>query len=118
MMSLPFRSEMETQMTIKELPPRTSVTISALLNLIRLLACELVARGRRDDVERLVQALNERIDDTPLPITTDIDAARSGRADARLLLVPVIERIKAQAKKCNQSAKNVEVPANRSTMLN
>lgn len=52
------------------------VTTLALLNLIRLLAGELVAGEHRDDVAKLVQALDRQLDVTPLPRGTDVNDAR------------------------------------------
>jgi len=69
------------------------VTTLALLNLIRLLAAELVAGEHRDDVAKLVQALDRQLDSTPLPRGTDVNDARAGIAHARDLLRPYVKRV-------------------------
>jgi hypothetical protein len=77
--------------------PKDSVTTIALLNLIQLLAAELVAGEHRDDVERLIRAIDRKIDTTPLPRGIDVNDARDGLAQAKTLLRPVVKRVRAQA---------------------
>ena len=77
--------------------PKDSVTTIALLNLVQLLAAELVAGEHRDDVERLVRAIDRKIDTTPLPRGIDVNDARDGLAQAKTLLRPVVKRVRAQA---------------------
>jgi hypothetical protein len=76
---------------------KDSVTTIALLNLIQLLAAELVAGEHRDDVERLIRAIDRKIDATPLPRGIDVNDARDGLAQAKTLLRPVVKRVRAQA---------------------
>jgi hypothetical protein len=76
---------------------KDSVTTIALLNLVRLLAAELVAGEHRDDVERVIQAIDRKIDATPLPRGIDVNDARAGLAEAKVLLRPVVKRVRAQA---------------------
>jgi hypothetical protein len=78
--------------------PKDSVRTLALLNLVRLLAAELVAGKHRDDVERVIQAIDHKIDATPLPRGIDVNDARAGLAEVKLLLRPVVKRVRAQAK--------------------
>jgi hypothetical protein len=77
--------------------PKDSVTTIAFLNLIQLLAAELVAGEHRDDVERLIRAIDRKIDTTPLPRGIDVNDARDGLAQAKTLLRPVVKRVRAQA---------------------
>jgi hypothetical protein len=77
--------------------PKDSVTTIALLNLIQLLAAELVAGEHRDDVERLIRAIDRKIDTTPLPRGIDVNDARDGLVQAKTLLRPVVKRVRAQA---------------------
>jgi hypothetical protein len=70
--------------------PKDSVTTIALLNLVHLLAAELVAGEHRDDVERLIRALDRKIDTTPLPRGIDVNDARAGLAEVKALLRPVV----------------------------
>jgi hypothetical protein len=76
---------------------KDSVTTIALLNLVRLLAAELVAGEHRDDVERVIRAIDRKIDTTPLPRGIDVNDARAGLAEAKVLLRPVVKRVRAQA---------------------
>ena len=76
---------------------KDSVTTIALLNLVQLLAAELVAGEHRDDVERLIRAIDRKIDTTPLPRGIDVNDARDGLAQAKTLLRPVVKRVRAQA---------------------
>ncbi len=73
------------------------VTTLALLNLIRLLAAELVAGEHRDDVTKLINAIDKQLDATPLPNDIDADTVRAGIAHARELLRPYIKRVYEQA---------------------
>ena len=77
--------------------PKDSVTTIALLKLIQLLAAELVAGEHRDDVERLIRAIDRKIDTTPLPRGIDVNDARDGLVQAKTLLRPVVKRVRAQA---------------------
>jgi hypothetical protein len=77
--------------------PKDSVTTIALLNLVHLLAAELVAGEHRDDVERLIHALDRKIDTTPLPRGIDVNDARAGLAEVKALLRPVVNRVREQA---------------------
>jgi hypothetical protein len=77
--------------------PKDSVTTLALLNLVHLLAAELVAGEHRHDVERLIRAVDRKIDITPLPRGIDVNDARAGLAQAKALLRPVVKRVRAQA---------------------
>ena len=74
-----------------------SVTTLALLNLIRLLAAELVAGEHRDDVAKLIQAIDKRLDATQLPRGIDVNDARAGIRQARELLRPHIARVRELA---------------------
>lgn len=78
--------------------PQNTVTTLALLNLIRLLAAELVAGEHRDDVDRLIRAMDQKLDITPLPKGIDVNEARAGIAHAKTLLRPYVERIREQAR--------------------
>ncbi len=78
--------------------PKDSVKTLALLNLVRLLAAELVAGRHRDDVERVIQAIDRKIDATPLPRGIDVIDARAGLVEVKLLLRPVVKRVRAQAR--------------------
>jgi hypothetical protein len=77
--------------------PKETVTTLALVNLIQLLAAELVAGEHRDDVEKLIRALDRKIDTTPLPRGIDVNDARAGLAEVKTLLRPVVQRVQAQA---------------------
>ncbi len=66
----------------------SNVTTLALLNLIRLLAAEMVAGEHRDDVAKLIQAMDRQLDATPLPRGIDVNDARAGIGQARDLLRP------------------------------
>jgi hypothetical protein len=71
-----------------------SVTTLALLNMIRLLAAELVAGQHRDDVTKLFRAIDRQLEATPLPRGIDVNDARSGIAEARNLLRPHLTRVR------------------------
>jgi hypothetical protein len=77
--------------------PKDLVATIALLNLIQLLSAELVAGEHRDDVERLIRAIDRKIDATPLPRGIDVNDARDGLAQVKALLRPVVKRVRAQA---------------------
>ena len=79
-------------------PPARDVTTLALLNLIRLLAAELVAGEHRHDVERVIAAIDQKINSTPLPRGIDVIDARSGFSRARKLLRPYVARLREQAR--------------------
>jgi hypothetical protein len=82
-----------------KLTPEATVTVMVLLNLIRLIGAELVAGEHRDRVDRVVNAILAKASATPLPDSTSQEVARVGIAEARSLLMPVIERIKIQAER-------------------
>jgi hypothetical protein len=84
-----------------KLSPEATVTVTVLLNLIRLLGAELVAGEHRDRVDRLVTAILAKASTPPLPDGTPDEAARIGIAEAKALLLPVIERIKLQAERAH-----------------
>jgi hypothetical protein len=73
------------------------VTTLALLNMIRLLASELVAGEHRDDVTRLVDAMDRQLNATPLPRGIDVNDARAGIAHARDLMRPYVAYVRDQA---------------------
>ncbi len=73
------------------------VTTLALLNLIRLLSAELVAGQHRDDVGKLIAAMDRQLNATPLPRGIDVNDARAGIAHARDLLRPYIAHVREQA---------------------
>lgn len=75
----------------------SNVTTLALLNLVRLLAAEMVAGAHRDDVEKLIQSMDRQLNATPLPRGIDVNDARAGIACARDLLRPYIARVRQQA---------------------
>jgi len=73
------------------------VTTLALLNLIRLLSAELVAGEHRDDLTKLIDAMDRQLNATPLPRGIDVNDARAGIAQARELLRPYIAHVRSQA---------------------
>jgi hypothetical protein len=73
------------------------VTTLALLNLIRLLSAELVAGEHRDDLNKLIEAMDRQLNATPLPRGIDVNDARAGIAHARDLLRPYIAHVRNQA---------------------
>ncbi|MBX9824082.1 MAG: hypothetical protein K2Y27_03710 [Xanthobacteraceae bacterium] len=75
-----------------------TVATLALLNLIRLLAAELVTDGRRHDVDKLIQAMDRKLTATPLPRGVDVNDARAGIARAKELLRPYVRQVRDQAK--------------------
>ena len=92
----------------------TKVVVAALLNLVRLLAAELVVgEGPHQDVERLIAAIDRKLNDTPLPGDTKLDTARIGLRQARELLVPVVAQIRRQAAKATEVERSLHTPANR-----
>jgi hypothetical protein len=95
-------------------PEETRVVVAALLNLVRLLAAEMVAgEGPRHDVERLVQAIDRKLNDTPLPGDTKLEVARSGMRQTRELLGPAVAQVRRQAAKATQAERALYRPANR-----
>jgi hypothetical protein len=66
-----------------------------------LLGAELVAGEHRDRVDRVVNAILAKASATPLPESTTPEAARIGVAEARSLLMPVVERIRIQAERAH-----------------
>jgi hypothetical protein len=77
---------------------QANVTTLALLNLIRLLAAELVAGQHRHDVEQVVAAIDRKLDATPLPRGIDVNDARAGITRARGLLRPYVAQLRKQAR--------------------
>jgi hypothetical protein len=75
-----------------------AITTLALLNLIRLLAAELVAGQHRHDVEQVVAAIDRKLDSTPLPRGIDVNDARAGITRARDLLRPYVAQLRKQAR--------------------
>jgi hypothetical protein len=75
-----------------------TIATLALLNLIRLLAAELVVDSERHDVEKLIQAMDRKLTATPLPRGIDVNDARAGIAHARELLRPYVKHVRDQAK--------------------
>jgi hypothetical protein len=73
------------------------VTTLALLNLIRLLSAELVAGQHRDDVAKLIEAMERQLNATPLPRGIDVNDARTGIARAKQLLRPYVAHVRQQA---------------------
>jgi hypothetical protein len=78
--------------------PENTVTQLALLNLIRLLAAELVAGEHRDDVDRVVRSMEQKLNETPLPRGTDVNDARVGITKAKALLRPYVRQVREQAR--------------------
>jgi hypothetical protein len=78
--------------------PEENVTVLALLNLIRLLAAELVAGEHRHDIDRVVAAIDRKLNCTPLPRGIDVNDARAGIARARELLRPYVAHLREQAR--------------------
>ena len=89
---------------------KDSVTTIALLNLVRLLAAELVAGEHRDDVERVIRAIDRKIDTTPLPRGIDVNDARAGLAETKVLLRPVVKRVREQAEAVKVSDAKTAAP--------
>jgi hypothetical protein len=87
-----------------------NVTTLALLNLIRLLAAELVAGEHRDDCAKLIEAMDRQLTATPLPRGIDVNDARAGIANARELLQPYIKHVgdQAQAARARDQAAQLE----------
>ena len=77
--------------------PKDLVTTAALVHLVQLLAAEMVAGEHRDDIDRLVRAMDKKIDATPLPRGVDVNDARAGLVQVTALLRPVLRRVRAQA---------------------
>jgi hypothetical protein len=95
-------------------PEETKVVVAALLHLIRLLAAEMVAgEGPHHDAERLLAAIDRRLNDTPLPGDTRLDVARAGLRQTRALLGPVAAQIRKQAAKAVEVERSLYRPANR-----
>jgi len=96
-----------------------NVTTLALLNLVRLLAAELVAGEHRDDVVKLIQALDRQLETTPLPRGIDVNDARAGIGQARELLRPYIARVRelADAARARDHAAAASIGADGRTIL-
>jgi hypothetical protein len=98
----------------QESSDESKVVVAALLNLVRLLAAEMVAgEGPRHDVERLLTAIDRKLNDTPLPGDTKLEVARAGIRRTRALLAPVAVQIKLQAAKVTETDRSLRHPANR-----
>jgi hypothetical protein len=89
--------------------PKDLVTTAALVRLIQLLAAEMVAGEHRDDIDRLIRAMDRKIDATPLPRGVDVNDARAGLVQVKALLRPVLQRVRAQAQAV-KIADNSSVP--------
>jgi selenophosphate synthetase-related protein len=91
----------------------TKVTVAALLHLVRLLAAEIVVgEGPRQEVERLIAAIDRRLNDTPLPGDTRLDTARNGLRQTRELLFPVVAQLRKQAAQAGEAKHSLDTPAN------
>jgi hypothetical protein len=91
----------------------SKVVVAALLNLVRLLSAEMVAgAGPHHDVERLIAAIDRRLNDTPLPGDTTIEVARAGLRQTRALLGPIAAQIRKQAAQAAEVERNLDRPAN------
>jgi hypothetical protein len=91
----------------------TKVLVAALLHLVRLMAAEMViGEGQRHDAERLIAAIDRRLNDTPLPGDTKLDIARKGLRQARELLIPVVTQIRKQAAQAIETRRSLDAPAN------
>jgi hypothetical protein len=95
------------------------VTTLALLNLIRLLSAELVAGQHRDDVAKLVEAMDRQLNATPLPRGIDVNDARTGIARAKELLSPYVAHVRQQAEAVHlrDQADTTKVAGDRVTKL-
>jgi hypothetical protein len=92
----------------------TKVVVAALLNLVRLMAAEMVVgEGPHQDVERLIGAIDRKLNETPLPGDTKLDTARNGIRQTRELLRPVVALIRQQAARATEMERNLHTPANR-----
>ncbi len=89
------------------------VVVAGLLHLVRLLAAELVVgEGPRQDIERLIAAIDRRLNDTPLPGDTRLDTARNGLRQTRELLIPVVMQLRKQAAQAGEARRSLDTPAN------
>src|SRR3954471_609737 len=89
------------------------VVVSALLHLVRLLAAEmLIGEGPRREVERLVAAIDRRLNDTPLPGDTRLDTAREGIRQTRELLLPMVMQLRKQVAQAGEAKLSLDTPAN------
>ena len=89
------------------------VSVAALLHIVRLLAAEIVVGGGpRQDVERLIAAIDRRLNDTPLPGDTRLDTARNGLRQTRELLLPVVTQLRQQAAQAGEARRSLDNPAN------
>ena len=91
------------------------VTTLALLNLIRLLSAELVAGDHRDDVTKLIEAMDRQLSATPLPRGIDVNDARAGISRARELLRPYVTHVREQAEaaRARDQAEGTKLPDDR-----
>ena len=79
--------------------PQETVTILALLNLIRLLAAEFVARASIGTMSKgLSWRWTGNLARRRSPRGTDVNDARAGIACARELLRPYVKQVRDQAK--------------------
>jgi hypothetical protein len=85
-----------------------NIATMVLVNLVRLLAAELVAGKHRDDLDHLLRAINRKIEITPLPRGVDVNDARSAFGEVRKLLSPVFVQLREQTKlvRISECAKN------------
>jgi hypothetical protein len=98
----------------QEASDESKVVVAALLNLVRLLAAEMVAgEGAHHDVGRLLAAIDRKLNDTPLPGDTKLEVARAGIRRTRALLAPVAAQIRRQAAKAAETERSLHRPANR-----
>jgi selenophosphate synthetase-related protein len=89
------------------------VVVSALLHLVRLLAAEMVVgEGPRREVERLIAAIDRRLNDTPLPGDTRLDTAREGIRQTRELLLPMVMQLRKQVAQAGEAKLSLDTPAN------
>jgi hypothetical protein len=91
--------------------PETRAAIATLVNLVRLLAAELVAGEHRDDVEKIIQAIDRRINETPLPRGIDVNDARVGFQTVRQLLAPICVGLRQQAANARFSDEAKKLPS-------
>jgi hypothetical protein len=76
---------------------QNTMIVAALVNLVRLLAAELVAGHHREDVDKLIAAMDNKISQTPLPRGIEVNDARAALKAVRQLLRPAVQNVQAQA---------------------
>jgi len=107
-------SDESRQDSSRESSDESKVVVAALLNLVRLLAAEMVVgEGPHHDAGRLLAAIDRKLNDTPLPGDTRLEVARAGIRRTRALLAPVAAQIRLQAAKAAETERNLHRPANR-----